>query len=373
MLCAVLLAVLRRQPSLTWLGSALLIGVFESSALEDSTVTLSDILLIVCAVPGAYFCINRSVRTAYGAGPSPRWFIPVFMALIGCSLALVLTRTGEPIVQTLFFQLAGVLALLDMVVCAIVLRRQNNPLDLALLTTLVALTVVFVLRIPVFPLLLNQTLPFGSITRDTLQAGLILVYAVLIPASVFLIVARVVSDVLEAHRHGAERDFMTSLPNRRGFEQFAQDNCAEGGALILCDIDHFKTINDRFGHPAGDAVIRAVARLLPGRGYAARIGGEEFAIWLPGLTMRAAAQHAERLRMACESLRVEKLGVYKVTASFGVTSFAPYTPLEEIIARADNALYSAKHSGRNCVALQARESEIPAPTPQPGQAAIAAA
>jgi diguanylate cyclase (GGDEF)-like protein len=157
-------------------------------------------------------------------------------------------------------------------------------------------------------------------------------------------------------------DSLTQLPNRGYFmERFTQEverskrHTACLG-LILLDIDHFKHINDTYGHPAGDAVLRHVARALMGSmrdsDVIGRVGGEEFAELLPQTSMEGAALCAERLRQAVEALRIplkDASEELRVTVSAGLC-VASETPHEEVFySQADAALYSAKHGGRNQV------------------------
>jgi diguanylate cyclase (GGDEF)-like protein len=175
---------------------------------------------------------------------------------------------------------------------------------------------------------------------------------------------RLAHDV-QVERDRAERlartDFLTGLNNRRAFYEMSEACLRQAkryereASIIMLDIDHFKAINDQFGHATGDAVIRSVAQAIRDNVRAAdvagRLGGEEFAILLPETVAKDALSSAERLRAAVGSLRVQHSG-YSVgfTASFGVAGMRPGDQLDELIARADSALYRAKNGGRNRVA-----------------------
>ena len=172
--------------------------------------------------------------------------------------------------------------------------------------------------------------------------------------------ASLVVDELELRRI-AERDHLTGALTRRGFvEQLKKEisRCRRHGresVLLLMDVDHFKRVNDGYGHPAGDSVLKAVAstcvQSLRDNDMFGRLGGEEFGILLTETDAAGGLEAAEKLRTAIEALRVDVAGGIRVTASFGVSSFAEsVSKPEDWIAKADEALYSAKRTGRNrCV------------------------
>ena len=161
----------------------------------------------------------------------------------------------------------------------------------------------------------------------------------------------------------SSRDGLTGIANQRHFRMVLQrelDRVVRIGeplALLLFDIDHFKQVNDSYGHPAGDTVLKAVAWLLEAgvrpMDTVARHGGEEWAVVLPSSLAAHAEGTAERLRREIENMPVfledgTQLGI---TVSCGGAAIAPWTGLspEDLIARADRALYAAKQAGRNRV------------------------
>ena len=153
----------------------------------------------------------------------------------------------------------------------------------------------------------------------------------------------------------AETDSLTGALNRRAFFNRARiaadQNGRPGGvSAILADIDHFKRINDRYGHDVGDLAITAVADLIAREGIGGRLGGEEFALILPGCCVADATARAERLRAGVQDLRI-RAGNATVTlsCSFGVSSWIDGDSVEALMKRADVALYAAKSGGRNRV------------------------
>jgi diguanylate cyclase (GGDEF)-like protein len=157
-------------------------------------------------------------------------------------------------------------------------------------------------------------------------------------------------------------DPLTGLLNRRGFDQEAGNPIRPPGAwgrpmaVVMCDLDHFKGVNDRFGHEFGDAALRQVANVLrsaadEGRVVLGRQGGEEFVLLLTDLARADALAFAESLRRTIAARPVECDGNRAtITMSFGVAAIpACQGQVFQLIAQADAALFMAKRSGRNCV------------------------
>jgi diguanylate cyclase (GGDEF)-like protein len=166
----------------------------------------------------------------------------------------------------------------------------------------------------------------------------------------------------------AIEDDLTGLYHRRYFEIRMHEELSrmdrEGGrlAVIYLDLDHFKWVNDRRGHSAGDAVLCAVSKLLKnsvGRGVdvVCRFGGEEFVVLLPGTDLKGGEIVAERIRAAVEQLRIPHPGgELRVTISAGVADAGPGVEAQDLLERADEMLLKAKQSGRNRIAAWGREA-----------------
>lgn len=158
----------------------------------------------------------------------------------------------------------------------------------------------------------------------------------------------------------ATRDMLTGLANRRHFmqrmaqEQARTQRFGSPCGLLMIDLDHFKQVNDRFGHAAGDEALKLFARVssaqLRNIDILGRIGGEEFALLLPGTDMDGAFILAERLRQAVEGARIEQYPDLKLTASIGVSVLTlDDSSSDAPLLRADRAVYQAKNTGRNRV------------------------
>jgi diguanylate cyclase (GGDEF)-like protein len=175
------------------------------------------------------------------------------------------------------------------------------------------------------------------------------------------------------HKTAALTDPLTGLFNRRGLIEAARELTGKHArrarplAVLVFDLDNFKTINDRFGHAVGDDVLKLFAALASGSmrtsDFVARLGGEEFAVIIRG-TLDEGIAVAERLRVAFEDAARTVSGRYVgATVSVGVAAHAATTNIDALIARADEALYAAKAAGRNRVEAETARDVPPAPAP----------
>lgn len=175
----------------------------------------------------------------------------------------------------------------------------------------------------------------------------------------------VVSDLVGELSRSSDTDVLSELLNRRGFEKavVAHADRRLPASLILCDLDYFKDINDRFGHQTGDRVIAIFGRILAdvvGASHpVGRIGGEEFAIFLCGANAAVARTVALGVGAAFSQsvLPLLDAGESDFTASFGVAEWRQTDTYEDLLGRADRALYNAKRRGRNQVAVDGRPEE----------------
>ena len=177
---------------------------------------------------------------------------------------------------------------------------------------------------------------------------------------------------LEAIRVESRTDALTALANRKQFDQSLNEailharQTSEPLTLLMCDADHFKAFNDKWGHPLGDDVLRLIARtireVIRREDIAARYGGEEFAVIFPNTSLRAATEIAERFRTEVGAKQVvqrstgRNLG--RVTVSVGLAQWQKDETLRDIIERADACLYAAKNQGRNRVICQLPQTAV---------------
>ncbi|MCM2396681.1 GGDEF domain-containing protein [Rhizobium sp. S95] len=215
--------------------------------------------------------------------------------------------------------------------------------------------ILLVFSVQFFPrtlLTIGFSAPVGTaaFANSIFWQALQLSFAVLGASLAMAILAVAVADVIDDLRLQRDVDHLTGVFNRRSFEERIADYLRKGQhALLLCDIDRFKSINDKHGHAVGDIVLKAVARELEqcvGKGgVVGRLGGEEFAVFLPNTG--EAQECAERLRLAIQSCEFTELDLGPVTASFGAGVLIADESWAALYKRVDALLYEAKRSGRN--------------------------
>src|ERR1700760_1789286 len=216
----------------------------------------------------------------------------------------------------------------------------------------------FVLMLPIVlgDLLHPKDEKFGSSIWVTVFSVELVLYAV---GTVFVIFMLVSERAVTAHKTAASMDPLTGMFNRRGFAEACArviEREATAGrpvCVMIFDIDHFKSINDRFGHPAGDEILKLFATVVVNNlrlsDLSGRIGGEEFAALLP-CPLEEGVVAAERVREAFEASGIVcEEGKVDTTVSIGVAGGPAGTELEVLLAAADTALYQAKRGGRNRV------------------------
>jgi diguanylate cyclase (GGDEF)-like protein len=213
-------------------------------------------------------------------------------------------------------------------------------------------------------------LPAGS--GDGLFALFALQTLLYVVGTAFIVVVMAKEQVATIHKTAAMTDPLTGLFNRRAFNDAAYKMMAQRArrgqpvSVIAFDLDHFKSINDRFGHAVGDDALKIFARTASGSMRATdmigRLGGEEFAAIIPG-GISDAHIVAERVRAAFQNTGVVISGhAMNATVSIGIAEAIPPVALDTLMERADGALYRAKSGGRNRVV--AAEPEVPTIAPE---------
>jgi diguanylate cyclase (GGDEF)-like protein len=211
------------------------------------------------------------------------------------------------------------------------------------------------------PILLGDFLrPQGEAFANSIWVTIFAVELILYAVGTVFVIFMLVSDrAVTAHKTAASMDPLTGMFNRRGFAEATSrviEREAQAGrpvTVMIFDIDHFKSINDRFGHPAGDEILKLFSTVVVNNlritDLSGRVGGEEFAALLP-CSLEEGVLVAERVREAFEAsdIIVDE-GRVDTTVSIGVAGGPAGTELEVLLAAADTALYQAKRGGRNRV------------------------
>lgn len=282
------------------------------------------------------------------------WIIAIFMgASLVLSYVIYDLPRGTPM-QALLYQ--SPFALPVFTSAGFVFRHGRSAAVTRFLGVLLLVTGLHFLAKAGLAILLGA----GSSARDYVNTDYALISqsltAILMVAIGLTLLATLVLEIMAVQRSESELDILSGLANRRGFDRGVQALLREAPdgphALILCDLDHFKRINDTYGHHIGDLVIKAFGKCLrhcaPPGTVIGRLGGEEFAIFLPSMPIDIAVQLAQRLRREVVSL-ADLPSDIGVTASFGVATVTSEAALTEAYRQADQALYDAKNSGRNRV------------------------
>ncbi|NVE94472.1 GGDEF domain-containing protein [Altererythrobacter lutimaris] len=221
---------------------------------------------------------------------------------------------------------------------------------------------------PVLSIIVTQRMTVEVYKSSDYYALLMVAVGVLTLALAMSIVAAVLQDQMSMVREDSENDHLTGLKMRRAFEQSAMDMIDRGTrknvpvSMIVADIDHFKQVNDIWGHQSGDRAIVAfgklIQRMVRADDVCGRIGGEEFCIMIWNCELDPAERLAERVREAFAAMPHDGINSdVRLTASFGVATCRPQEGFGKLFARADAALYRAKEAGRNQVLADRREEK----------------
>ncbi|OYU86369.1 MAG: GGDEF domain-containing protein [Bradyrhizobiaceae bacterium PARB1] len=348
-------------PALNWWGSAYLLGGVSVGLWTLVGPLLGEMPTLALNAFGFVACGMVWTAARVFHGRRPIWGGIFLGAIAWIAAIFTLPVDMTPLRTTIG---AGIVALYAVLTAYELGLERRKSLQRRWPTVLVPLLHGFALMLPI---LLGDVLhadgaTFGNSVWVMVFAVELVLYAV---GTVFLIFVLVSERTVAAHKVAASCDPLTGLLNRRGFaEATARMIEREAKArrpitVMIFDIDHFKSINDRFGHPAGDEVLKLFASVITHSlritDLTGRIGGEEFAAMLP-CSLEEAMQAAERVRenFAGCGIEVDEAPV-ATTVSIGVAGGPAGTELDVLLAAADTALYQAKRSGRNRV--QSAEEE----------------
>jgi diguanylate cyclase (GGDEF)-like protein len=357
MLGAMLLFFGRQEniPALKWWGTAYLLGAASVALWTLASPMLGAMHSLALNAVGFVACgmVWNAARVFHGRKPNLPGLLLGAIAWIAAVMAL------EPGASAMRMTIgAGIVAIYAALTAGELWSERRRSMQKRWPTIVVPVLHGFVLMLPILlgDLLRPHDDAFGSSIWVTVFAVELVLYAV---GTVFVIFMLVSERTVTAHKTAASMDPLTGMFNRRGFAEATSrviEREANGGrpvTVLIFDIDHFKSINDRFGHPAGDEILKLFAAVVINTlrisDLSGRIGGEEFAALLP-CSLEEGVIAAERVREAFEiSGIVDDSGPVDTTVSIGVAGGPAGTELEVLLAAADTALYQAKRGGRNRV------------------------
>jgi diguanylate cyclase (GGDEF)-like protein len=352
----------RRVQALCWIAAALCVianGVIEASMPHLDNFAPFRVAGYACFLAGLGFLGHgfcRQYRVQFPVGAA----FTIFIVSLALNIAILDMERNSLLRMLLYhtpYALMGSLCL-----PAIARHKPKAVLDYLLFAVMALFNLYFLMR-PLTARMLGGMGENASAYLSTPYAAFDqTVLAIVAMALVALMALLVVRDVIRNLTKVSVTDPLSGLLNRRGFleraKAFIQSSRGAHRSvfLVIADIDHFKAINDQYGHEAGDQVIQAFGKMLETLSSAgtsvARIGGEEFAVLFTSPNLAVARLYCESIRIAAEIGSVDgQQSLPRFTASFGLAGLFSGETLESLTRRADLALYSAKQGGRNRVAI----------------------
>jgi diguanylate cyclase (GGDEF)-like protein len=344
-----------RSGALRWWGTAYLLGAASVALWTLVGSTQGEIVSAALSAAGLVACgmVWNAARVFHGRKPN----LPGLLlgAILWTAAVLTLSPSAVALRTTIG---AGIVATYTALTATQLWSERRKNLQRHWPSVLVPLLHGFTLMLPILlgNILRANDPQFSSSVWVTIFAIEMVLYAV---GTVFVIFMLVSERAVIAHKRAASVDPLTGMFNRRGFAEACarvierEANAGRPVTVMILDIDHFKSINDRFGHPAGDEILKLFSTVMVNNlrisDLSGRIGGEEFAALL-ACPLDEGVLVAERVREAFEAsgIVVEE-GPVETTVSIGVAGGPAGTELEVLLAAADTALYQAKRGGRNRV------------------------
>src|SRR5579871_4858060 len=341
--------------ALKWWGSAYLVGAASVALWTFGSTRFGDLFALGLNAVGFLTCgmVWNASRLFHGRKLNYPGLVLGALAWVAAVMTLPPGATAMRMTIG-----AGIVAIYAALTAAELWSERRRTLRKRWPSVAVPVLHGFVLMLPILlgDLLHPHDRAFDDSVWVTVFAVELVLYAV---GTVFLIFMLVSERAVTVHKNAASVDPLTGMFNRRGFSEACSrviEREAHAGrpvTALIFDIDHFKSINDRFGHPAGDEILKLFSAVVVNNlrlsDLSGRIGGEEFAALLP-CSLEEGVLVAERVREAFEAsdIVVEE-GKVDTTVSIGVAGGPAGTELEVLLAAADTALYQAKRSGRNRV------------------------
>jgi len=369
-------------PALKWWGAAYLLGAASVAIWTVGGARLGEPMVLALNAVGFVACgmVWNAARVFLGRKPNLPGLVFGAIAWIGASVALPSLDSATRLTLG-----AAIVAIYASLTASELWTERRRAMQKRWLTIVVPAIHGCVLMLPIL---------LGSLLRphdDTFTSSIwvtafsieLVLYAI---GTVFVIFMLVSDRAVTVHKTAASIDPLSGMFNRRGFSEACsrvierEANAGRPVTVMIFDIDHFKGINDRFGHPAGDEILKlfsaVVVNSLRISDLSGRIGGEEFAALLP-CPLDEGVLVAERVREAFEASGIVcEEGPVDTTVSIGVAGGPAGTELEVLLAAADTALYQAKRGGRNRVETaeelplslenwRRKSAGLPPPKPRP--------
>lgn len=316
-------------------------------------------VLYTAAIISMLWGATRRINQPLMVGPIVVTYI---VAAIVLAVAVFVTDDVAPriyIVNTSYGMMfaGGALTLLH--------SRRRELFDILVIVLFVVSAINFFAR-PVLTLLVEQSIQASDYRESVYYSVLNLALAIMSLMSAMTLIGACVSDLMSSIREKSDRDLLTGLRNRRAFEADIGDMLDRANAkgvsasLVVADIDHFKQVNDLWGHQAGDQALAGFGKLIEKMvrdvDIVGRIGGEEFCVLAWDCTEAQAHRLADRIRFAFAQMAQEGINEdIRLTASFGVAEWRNGENYRSLFARADANLYVAKDCGRNRVVSGAND------------------
>jgi len=342
-------------PALRWWGTAYLLGAVSVALSTLASNMLGAMLSLALNAVGFAACgmVWNAARVFHGRKPN----LPGL--LLGAMVWVAAVMMLKPEASAIRFMIgAAIVAVYAALTAAQLWSERRKTLQRRWPAIVVPVLHGLVLMLPILlgGLLRPHDDAFASSIWVTVFSIELVLYAV---ATVFVIFMLVSERVVTAHKTAASTDPLTGMFNRRGFAEATsrvierEANAGRPVTVLIFDLDHFKSINDRFGHSAGDEILKLFATVVLSTlritDLSGRVGGEEFAALLP-CPLEEGVIAAERVREAfADSGIVVEDEPVDTTVSIGVAGGPAGTELEVLLAAADSALYQAKRNGRNRV------------------------
>ncbi len=348
--------ILRDQTFLSWIAAGYIvpsIALAAQSLMTNQQLADWSVVMAIFYLFGIW-SIAHGMALRSGGNAHPR--IAIVIGVITLSLLFYYSRIVDDLWSRIIILNTGV-GLMQLLVAKYFLRKPltGDIFDRALNISYMVIIVYTLARPPVIAIFMP---PDGLGELTTSNYWLVMLAASILLSLWFALVifAITIRDIISKMNEERYHDSLTHLLNRRGFFEAAKSFMDEDENsryfLLTCDIDHFKSVNDNWGHLVGDRVLQAVSKTIMRNvregDLVARFGGEEFVIFLRCMDMIDARKIAERIREEIAETTFTEISA-QITASFGLVGITSSLDLVKAIGRADALLYSAKQNGRNQV------------------------